>query len=106
MVRTIEFADGRRVTITHPIGKGGMAAATEALDRASERARVRQEPDKRQYVAETDDERDVDARRRAPKPDGRSRERAWYEPDPEPAMAQADDDDITASTRTTRRRSR
>lgn len=108
MVRVIEFADGRTVTITHPIGKGGTAAAAAALDRASEDARTRQEPGNRRYVAESDEDRDmVDMRRRAPQSENRrNRQRAWYEPDPEPAMAQADDDDLAASSRTTRRRYR
>lgn len=106
MVRTIEFADGRTVTITHPIGKGGTAVAAAALDRASADARAQQEPGNRRYVAESDDDRDGNARRRASAPEVRgSRERAWYEPDPEPAMAQADDEDL-ASSRTTRRRYR
>lgn len=114
MVRTIEFADGRKVTITQPIGKDGAAAAKEALDRATERERAQREPGQRQYAAESDDNRDVDTRARVFDSDrGRvsddnrgSRERAWYEPDPEPAMAQADDGDLAASSRPKRRRSR
>jgi hypothetical protein len=38
LVRTIEFPDGRRVTITRPIGKEGVSSAMAEIDRASERA--------------------------------------------------------------------
>jgi len=82
MVRTIEMADGRTVTITHPIGKGGSAAAQEAIDRASERELARATPDRsRRTVADSND----------------------LEP---PAMAQADDDDLAAAPRVFRHRSR
>ena len=81
MVRTIEMADGRTVTIAHPIGKGGSAAAQEAIDRASERELARATPDRsRRTVADSNDL------------------------DP-PAMAQADDDDL-AAPRVFRHRSR
>ena len=64
MVRTIEFADGRRVTITRPIGKGGTAAAKDALDRAAERELARNEPDRRQRASEPEAERSVEVRGR------------------------------------------
>jgi len=38
IVRTIEFADGRRVTITRPVGRESMASAMAAVDRAAQRA--------------------------------------------------------------------
>jgi hypothetical protein len=61
MVRTIEFADGRKVTITRPIGKGGAAAATAELDRASQRELARQqpeeyEPNRQPAMAQADDD--------------------------------------------------
>jgi len=38
IVRTIEFADGRRVTITRPVGRESVASAMAAVDRAAQRA--------------------------------------------------------------------
>jgi hypothetical protein len=84
--RTIEFADGRRVTITHPIGKGGRAAAQEALDRAAERELASQEQEGRRErsaeprAVEPQLTRRIDTRQRSSEPEGR-REKAWYEPD-------------------------
>jgi hypothetical protein len=65
MVRTIEFADGRKVTITRPIGKGGAAAAAAELDRASQRELAREraeddEPSREPAMAQADDD-DLDA---------------------------------------------
>jgi hypothetical protein len=95
MVRTIEFADGRRVTITRPIGKGGTAAAKEALDRAAERAMASDNSDNRRqrffaseprraFGAESERSIEVQGRRYVVESDD----------DREPAFAQADDEDL------------
>lgn len=47
VVRTIEFADGRKVTITREVGRGGMRQAVAELDRASQRAMERETVEER-----------------------------------------------------------
>jgi hypothetical protein len=84
--RTIEFSDGRRVTITHPIGRGGTKAAREALDRAAARELAGEETDGRRErsveprTIERPPTRRVDTRQRPSELEQR-REKAWYEPD-------------------------
>lgn len=109
MVRTIEFADGRKVTITRPIGKDGPAAAKEALDRAAEREMAKQAPEGRERaVADSDSDEPGPTLRARSEDVGRRqlRERVSVESDSDRAMGQADDDDLDRAPRFFRHRSR